>query len=637
MQFCRTLRPLLAFLLLAAQQVTSQDLDKILERADGLLEEAKAAYEKARSSSSVASFVDAGFKLEEARIKYLVLQEIGQGDKQKIASDRLRAVNQLSKLIHDGKVAITGRPADGPAPPKADPAPAPPPAAAPKTVVDVKARAPVPDAAKQRESEKQIRDLFKDQYAKKGTADRAALARTLMDQAAQVGEDRNALWVLYREAHDVASSAGDIRLALEAADGMANFFDVDALALRSAAVGATAKSAKAPPEFAALTAVLLQLVDQYVALDQYDAAEKSATLAAQYARRANDSALAARAAARAKDAPEAKAKFASMKKSLETLAKNPADGAANLDMGQFLCLTKGSWDLGLRFLAKGSDPTLKALAEKELAGPTDAADQAAVGDGWWDLAEKEKSPARKEKLQAHAQLWYGSALPGATGLLRLRIEKRVGEAGGREEPSPTGLVGRWSFNEGSGATAADTSGKNNHGTLTNVQWGPGLVGGAIRFEGEGWVTCGVAEMPAPNAPHTLTWALQVASNCGHAVIFCLDDQAAKTAWSPGIKDGRIGVWKWAESWLVSTQAPPPGEWRSYAYTFDGKTHRLYVDGVLKDSSTAPPHTAPPKRLVFGRWAGGMPWQFLGGLDEVRIYARALGEPEVQMLGKPRGK
>src|SRR5436189_1392813 len=91
-----------------AQQVTGQDIDKILERADKFLEEAKAVYEDASSKAVVAGFIDAGFKLEEARIKYLVLQEIGSADKQKLAADRLRAVNQLSKLIHDGKVSIGG-------------------------------------------------------------------------------------------------------------------------------------------------------------------------------------------------------------------------------------------------------------------------------------------------------------------------------------------------------------------------------------------------------------------------------------------------------------------------------------------------------------------------------------------------
>src|SRR5882757_2387396 len=126
----RSVAPLLMSILLLgsagnAQQGSGQD-DAILEKGDKLIEEAKASYEEARSKSSVAAFVDAGFKLEEARIKFIVLQEIGSPEKQKIATDRMRAINQLSKLIHDGKVAISGSPAESadPSPPKpGEPAP----------------------------------------------------------------------------------------------------------------------------------------------------------------------------------------------------------------------------------------------------------------------------------------------------------------------------------------------------------------------------------------------------------------------------------------------------------------------------------------------------------------------------------
>jgi len=184
-----------------SQQVTGQDIDKILERADKLLAEAKAAYEDARTKHSVEAFVDAGFKLEEARIKYLVLQEIGSADKQKIAGDQLRAINQLSKLIHDGKVAITGSAAESPSTKSPD-TPAPnEPAANPevpsgKPAVDVSKRSQVPDAAKQRETERQIKDLFKEQYAKKSPGDRKVLIRMLLEQAAKSQDDPGALWVL---------------------------------------------------------------------------------------------------------------------------------------------------------------------------------------------------------------------------------------------------------------------------------------------------------------------------------------------------------------------------------------------------------------------------------------------------------
>jgi len=48
----------------------------------------------------------------------------------------------------------------------------------------------------------------------------------------------------------------------------------------------------------------------------------------------------------------------------------------------------------------------------------------------------------------------------------------------------TGLVGYWKFDEGSGTTASDSSGNNNHGTLVNgPTWTTGKVGQALEFDG----------------------------------------------------------------------------------------------------------------------------------------------------------
>jgi hypothetical protein len=176
----------IAALALILSLVPQVDVGKILEKADALLEEAKAGYEKARAENSAPTFVDAGFKLEEARIKYLVLQEVGSPEQQKTAADRMRAVNQLAKLIHDGKVAVSGAAVDSPSPPpppaenKPDAPVVPKPAAKPDApqvgamMVDVSRRSVVPDAARQKDAEKIIKDLFKDQYAKKTAAGRSA-------------------------------------------------------------------------------------------------------------------------------------------------------------------------------------------------------------------------------------------------------------------------------------------------------------------------------------------------------------------------------------------------------------------------------------------------------------------------------
>jgi formylglycine-generating enzyme required for sulfatase activity len=421
-----------------AQQVTAQDLEKILARADKLLEESKAAYQTAASTSSPEAFVDAGFKLEEARIKYLVLQELATGETQKTAADRLRAVNQLGKLIHDGRVAVTGTPAvavpekppePDPAAPKkeAPPPPPPPPVPAATPAVDVSRRLPIPEPAAQRETEKILRDLFKEAYSKKTPADRKALVRVLLDQAAKSQNDPVTLWVLYKEAQDQAVQSCDPSGALESIDAAARVFDVDAMAMRQAALMGAGKSAKTPEELIPLTEALLKLIDELIREDQYDSADKVAAAAVLHARNSRDADLLAQVTIRAKEVSEAKTLYQSMKSVMQTQAKNPDDPGANLEIGRFLCFVKGSWDLGLRFMVKGSDAALKALAEKELAFPPQLADRVALADSWYGLMEKEKSPLRKSQLLAHARQIYENALTEATALLRIRIEKRLGE------------------------------------------------------------------------------------------------------------------------------------------------------------------------------------------------------------------
>jgi hypothetical protein len=409
---------------------------KILEKADALLEEAKAAYEKARSTSSVPVFVEAGFKLEEARIKYLVLQEVGNGETQKLASDRLRAVNQLTKLINDGKVAVMNPPApkaaDSATPANPDRVPA---HAAPAAVpVDVSKRAPVPDAAKQKEAEKLVRDLFKSDYAKKGQEEQRTLAKRLLEEARKSQDDRAGVWVLYREAEELSAQAGDIDTAMLAVSRRAELFDVDPLQLRAAALASTAKGVKSAEDAAALAEAHLRHVDELIGADQYDVADKAAAVAVAQAKKANDAGLSARTSTRAKQVGEMKSLFLAQKKVLEKLARDGEDSGANLEMGKYLCFVKGSWELGLRFMVKGSDPALKALAEKELALPQSAADQSALADGWFELGEKDKSPLRKSQLYGHARDIYEAALSSATGLIRAKIEKRLAETSDAAAP-----------------------------------------------------------------------------------------------------------------------------------------------------------------------------------------------------------
>jgi hypothetical protein len=56
---------------------------------------------------------------------------------------------------------------------------------------------------------------------------------------------------------------------------------------------------------------------------------------------------------------------AALKKVLEGLARDPAYGPSRLERGRFHCFTKKNWTFGIRFLARGADPVLKAPEELE--------------------------------------------------------------------------------------------------------------------------------------------------------------------------------------------------------------------------------------------------------------------------------
>ena len=76
-------------------------------------------------------------------------------------------------------------------------------------------------------------------------------------------------------------------------------------------------------------------------------------------------------------------------------------------------------------LALGSEPAMRALARRELEGVSSPAQQVETADGWFDLAEKTESGARRQ-LQSRAAHWYARALPGVSGLAKLKVEKRLG-------------------------------------------------------------------------------------------------------------------------------------------------------------------------------------------------------------------
>ncbi|RPH41336.1 MAG: hypothetical protein EHM91_10235, partial [Planctomycetota bacterium] len=127
---------------------------------------------------------------------------------------------------------------------------------------------------------------------------------------------------------------------------------------------------------------------------------------------------------RLKEYTEFRREWDRVKPFLETLKTAPEDPAACAALGRYLCLIKEDWDKGLPLLAKGPDGPLRRLSEMELAKPTEASAQAALGEAWAALSEKELlTPKTRAKVRALE--WLERSLPGLSGPTKAAAEKRL--------------------------------------------------------------------------------------------------------------------------------------------------------------------------------------------------------------------
>ncbi|GIH22788.1 hypothetical protein Aph01nite_10980 [Acrocarpospora phusangensis] len=201
---------------------------------------------------------------------------------------------------------------------------------------------------------------------------------------------------------------------------------------------------------------------------------------------------------------------------------------------------------------------------------------------------------------------------------------------------PPVLEGHWKFDETSGTTVADSSGRGRTGTATGMTWDEGWVGGAGSFTGTGHVsTAG----PAIRTDQSFTVAAWLR----------LDAKGDyRTAVS---QDGvnRSGFYfqynKTVDRWAIyltqsdaagapldgalSSEPPTLGEWTHLAATYDYATGKLqlYVNGNPEGSGSHLTTWNAGGRLAIGRALGATNlWH--GLIDDVRVYTGVLSEDEI---------
>jgi hypothetical protein len=288
------------------------------------------------------------------------------------------------------------------------------------------AKTPVPDSAAQARAEMLVKKLYTNEYAeaKKAPAAALTLAETLLGESQATKDDPVLRFAGLSQARDLAAGAGDAKIALEAIAELVKHYPVKGLGMKSGSLATASRSATSKEANLAVVEAALDLIDEALFEDDYDAARTLIDAAETAAARLKNLALYGRVDRRAQEVEAARQESVRVRTFADRLAKDANDAEANYQLGRYRCLISGNWERGLPLLARGNNATWKALAEKQLANPKDPSAQARLGDDCTRLAEAEKGQS-KRNLQRRAMHWYHLALPKLQGLTRVRVENEI--------------------------------------------------------------------------------------------------------------------------------------------------------------------------------------------------------------------
>jgi hypothetical protein len=201
------------------------------------------------------------------------------------------------------------------------------------------------------------------------------------------------------------------------------------------------------------------------------------------------------------------------------------------------------------------------------------------------------------------------------------------------------LVGWWTFDEGSGNIAADSSGNGNDGTLNGpLEWTTeGKIGGAMAFTGP-YNFVLVEDAPSLNMTQEITIAAWInPSWTGNNRILQKSSGGGDNQYRL-IKEGGNNIrvhFPPAPNFEITGNLPPQGEWTHLAATYDHSMIRVYYDGVVVGETAFSDNLGVSDGQLFigNKWAQAPAGdEFNGIMDDVRIYNRALTQSEIQRLG-----
>ncbi len=218
-------------------------------------------------------------------------------------------------------------------------------------------------------------------------------------------------------------------------------------------------------------------------------------------------------------------------------------------------------------------------------------------------------------------------------------------------PNNIGLVGYWSFNEGTSTIAHDFSGNGNNGTLsgsTLPAWTSGKFGNGLSFDGStSYVDIANSSGVADNlSAMTVSAWFKTTNTSGNGQNIVAKDTSVNNGvgWALFTDGGSaficLGVSGSVYTCAGTTANVADGKWHHAVWTMTGNSfaaQTIYIDGIAQSLSNVSGGTVSSFSngvdIYIGADAGSASndQKFNGSIDEVRIYNRALTATEVAGL------
>ena len=209
------------------------------------------------------------------------------------------------------------------------------------------------------------------------------------------------------------------------------------------------------------------------------------------------------------------------------------------------------------------------------------------------------------------------------------------------DPGTNGLVAYYALEN----NTDDSSGNDLHGTIVGAPSyveGPAGYGTAMEFDGESYVDCSFDPRLDITGPISMGIWIRPGTD-GSVETAPLSKADAVRGWSWQLRYGwntdkpTIMGFQFNGTddrvWIYVNQELAVGEWYYIAASHDGATVKCYLDGLETDSAPMSSIVGGPSSLLIG--SDGWRDDWIGAIDEVAIYDRALSDSEILYLAGMR--